>query len=205
MAVNKESYMAKQFSGLPLKSLIGAPLKAATDANGMMARAQTQLILSTCFEKSQDDDERLKPKMITFVLERTILDEDGKPEPEPAKMNISLPLLTIVPLNSLAVETLKVSFEMDVKSSTEYNHEKGEDSKNTSKGAVTSDYKGDQYTVEMHGTLAKSSKNGVNNKNSTSARYEIELQAGQLPLPKGLTTIIDAFTKNIAPIQTKKQ
>ncbi|WP_208856788.1 DUF2589 domain-containing protein [Pseudoalteromonas rubra] len=44
--------MAQQFSGLPMKSLIGGPLKAATDANGMMARTQTQFMLSTCFDKS---------------------------------------------------------------------------------------------------------------------------------------------------------
>lgn len=41
--------MAQQFSGLPIKSLIGAPLIAAAEANSKMALTQTQFLLSTCF------------------------------------------------------------------------------------------------------------------------------------------------------------
>ena len=41
--------MAQQFSGLPIKALIGAPLLAAAEANSKMALSQTQFLLSTCF------------------------------------------------------------------------------------------------------------------------------------------------------------
>ena len=42
--------MARQFSGLPMKELIGAPLVAASEANNMMALSQTKFLLETCFE-----------------------------------------------------------------------------------------------------------------------------------------------------------
>lgn len=183
MSQHNDNYMAKQFSGLPLTALIGAPLKAAADANGMMAKSQIALLLDTCFEVADEKSAALKPIMISFDIERAVVNQDGSSAQDSVKMRVSLPLLTLIPINSLAVETLKVSFEMDVKSSTE-----------------SRDHDDDEPTTEMHGSIAKTSKQDNNSKNSASARYEIELQAGQLPLPRGLTTIIDALTKNIAPI-----
>ena len=53
----------------------------------------------------------------------------------------------------------------------------------------------------MHGTLTNSKDQS--GKNSGNARYEIKMHAGKSPLPLGLTTIIDVFAKNIAPIQLK--
>jgi hypothetical protein len=196
MAQQNENYMAKQFTGLPLKSLIGAPLKAATDANGMIAKAQTALLLDTCFEPGDGEGDSLKPIMLSFDIERSIIDKDGKTLPETAKMRVSLPLLTLIPINSMAVETLKVSFEMEVRSSTEHKSQSG--------GQQGGSDEDDEFGTQMYGSVAKSGKSEQSGKNSATAHYEIELQAGQLPLPKGLTTIIDAFSKNIAPIAVKQ-
>ena len=199
--------MKGQFGGLPLKALIGAPLKATADANAMLARSQTQFILSTCFEPTGENNGNLRPKLLKFKIERTILKADGTPAPQKAEMEISIPLLTIIPMNTLAVDELNVSFEMEVKSSTEYKHEDSSVLKNESQGEVTNPYHSDRFSCEMHGTLASSSKNQSSNSSSGSntshARYDITMHAGKLPLPTGITTIIDMFSKSIAPIQLK--
>lgn len=195
----KSGGIAREFGGLPLKALIGAPLKAAADANGMLARSQTQFILSTCFDA--DESGKLVPKMIEFDIHRTVINHDGTVADETAKMSFSIPMLTLVPINTLAVDELDVAFEMEVKSSREYNHESVEDEKNASKGHLTSPYNADKFSCEMHGTLTNSKDQS--GKNSGNARYEIKMHAGKSPLPLGLTTIIDVFAKNIAPIQLK--
>ena len=201
--------MAQQFSGLPVKSLIGAPLKAAAEANSMMARTQTEFLLTTCFNKIGDGkDEKLEPIMITFNVTRSVLKSDGTPaDPGDATVTFTLPLLTIIPLNSLAVDDVKVHFEMEVKSSTstdtESSQEKGMEAKAdiTAKGGVGC------FSVEVHGSVSASSKASSSQKDhyeaSNNAKYEIDVHAGQLPLPRGVTTIIDAFTKNIDPIMLK--
>ncbi|SHO58656.1 DUF2589 domain-containing protein [Vibrio quintilis] len=194
--------LADQFTGLPMKTLIGAPLKAATDANAMIAQAQTQFLLSTCFEKVSEYSADLRPIMVTFQLSRQILDNDGQLSKNPATMNISIPLMTLIPINSLAVETLKISFNMEVKSSQELscktsskqNHrltQKGLDQNNQSDG----------FDVELYGTL--SSQSGSQQKSAAGTNYEVTLEAGQLPLPRGVTTILDIFEKNLAPIPDK--
>ena len=202
---NKSS-ITSDFGGMPLKALIGAPLKAAADANGMLARSQTQFLLSTCFEKI-DGSENLTPKMLEFNVTRQVIQGNGKASETPLSMKVSVPLLTLIPLNSLAVETLDVSFEMEVKSSTEYMHEDETLRRDEMKGNITHPYQSDKFSCEIYGSLGNTSYHNNKNKRSaktnSSGQYDIKLHAGQLPLPTGLTTIIDMLAKSIAPIQQK--
>ncbi len=204
MADEPKKVMAGDFSGLPLKALIGAPLKATADANAMLARSQTQFLLSTCFDSV---DGKLRPKILNFNLERSVVNADGTLADEKASMEISIPLMTLIPMNSLAVQELNVAFEMEVKNSTEYIHKSQSQQKNEATGDISSPYESDKFSVEMHGTLARSRKSESSGssavKDNSSARYEITMKAGQLPLAKGITTIIDMFAKGIAPIQLK--
>lgn len=201
--------MAQQFSGLPVKSLIGAPLKAATDANGMMARTQTQFLLSTCFNSSGTAPNiELEAIMITFKVTRSVIKSDGTPATPPtAEVTFSLPLMTIIPLNSLAVDDVKVHFEMEVKSSLSKDNETSNESETAAQADITAKYNAGLFSVEVHGSVSHKSKSTSSSKEhyeaSNQAKYEIDVHAGQLPLPPGVTTIIDAFTKNINPIMLK--
>jgi len=40
---------------------------------------------------------------------------------------------------------------------------------------------------------------------SNAAKYSLKVHAGQLPLPIGVTTIIDAFSKSIDPVASTKK
>lgn len=194
--------IANQFSGLPMKALIGAPLKAATDANAMIAQSQTQFIIANCFEKASEESDDLRPVMIKFQLERQVLSSQGTPSSTPIKMDFAIPLMTLIPINSLAIETLKISFQMEVKSSREFTKETSSERKqrSTSKG-MTNAYKAHEFDTELHGTLSSKAKDSANA--SAGANYEVSLTAGQLPLPKGMTAILDIFTKNLAPLPSK--
>lgn len=37
--------------------------------------------------------------------------------------------------------------------------------------------------------------------NSNTAKYSVSVHAGQLPMPRGVNTIIDAYSKSIQPVQ----
>jgi hypothetical protein len=171
----------------------------------MLARSQTQFLLSTCFEKS--DNGNLTPKMLEFRVERQVIKGSGELAPQSQSMTISVPLLTLIPMNSLAIDELNIAFEMEVKSSTEYNHEDSSVKKNELNGDVTNPYHSDRFSCEMHGTLTNSrtdkSTGNASKQTKSHASYDISLHAGQLPLPNGLTTMIDMLTKGIAPIQEK--
>lgn len=106
--------MAQQFTGLPMEDLIGGPLNASAKANAAMALTQyCSSVRHTSYA----------PVMIEMSLERGVLtpttDKDGKPTTEIRNFTTSfnLPLLTIIPVNSLGVNNVDISFEMEVKSS----------------------------------------------------------------------------------------
>lgn len=195
--------IASQFSGLPMKALIGAPLKAAIDANAMIAQSQTQFILNNCFEKPSEDSHNIRPVMVQFQLERNILHADGQPSSEKARMDFSIPLMSMMPISSLAIETLKIEFQVEIKSSREFTRETSSDRKRRSSDkGLDNTYKAHEFDTELHGTLATRSNDKTHE--STGTNYEVTLTAGQLPLPGGITSILDIFTKNLSPIPSKQ-
>lgn len=204
MADEKLVSMGQQFSGLPMKDLIGAPLVAAAQANNMMAMTQTQFLLDTCFDvKHVGEDEVYKPIMVNMTLTRPVINADGT-KAESVKTDFNLPLLTLIPLNSLAVDEVDVLFEMEVKSSfviQEKENSKGQSSLSQKIASST-------VSAELSGSVAATSKlvssAESDYKKSNSAKYEIKTHAAKIPLPIGVTTVIEAFTQSIAPIHLKK-
>ena len=194
--------MPYEFRGVPIKAIIGAPLKAAADANGMLARAQTQFILSTCFEPSEVDSSILRPKLLIFNIERYMVHHDGQTATEKVGIEMAVPLLTLLPMNSLAIHELNVCFEIEVKSIIE------KDVHATSSVPDENGSQDDSIFYEMLGALANSQKclaphQTHPNRSIPHALYDVTMQADRLPLPKGLNTVIDLLTKNIAPIHLK--
>lgn len=201
--------MAQQFSGLPIKSLISAPLLAGAEANSKMAITQTQFLLSTCFNVTGDDNSKnYDPIMIKMTLTRSVVKADGSAG-DPVKTQFDLPLLTIMPLNSLAVDDVNVKFEMEVKSSFSNDKETSAESESAAEGSFSAKVGYGCFSAEVSGSVSASSKSASSEKShyekSNSARYEINAHAGQLPLPEGVTTIIQAFSQSIAPIQLKAE
>lgn len=116
----------------------------------------------------------------------------------------NLPLLTIIPLNSLAVETVDITFEMEVKSS--FSEEQTEQKSKEMKGETSFEAKAGwgPVSVSIKGSASydqrESSEKKSHYQKSNSAKYTVSVHAGQLPLPQGVTTIIEAFASSIQPI-----
>lgn len=203
--------MAQQFSGLPMESLIGGPLNAAAKANSAMALSQTKFMLETCFQKDGTDEQvSYKPIMIQMTLTRGVITqkEDGTVEIKPLSTQFDLPLLTIMPLNSLAVDTVTVDFEMEVKSSFSEDDSKEKETELSGSASFETKLGWGPLSVSVKGNASYSSRDSETHnthyEKSNSAKYTVNVHAGQLPLPKGVNTIIEAFSKAIEPIQTNQ-
>ncbi len=204
--------MAQQFTGLPMKSLIGGPLMAAAQANGAMGTEQVNFLMKTCFEpQGTTDDSKpqtLEPIMISLILERSVItpasDDTDAPNISKFSTTFDLPLLTILPLNSLAVDNVDISFTMEVKSSYSEDNTSSTDSQTKGKATMTGKAGWGPYSVSISGSLSHSqeskSSSAQHYQKSNSAEYQVKVHAGQLPLPPGVTTIIQAYSNNIQPI-----
>ena len=116
----------------------------------------------------------------------------------------NLPMLTVVPLSSLGVETVDINFEMEVKSS--FSEEESKTSENQVKAEASFEAKVGYgpFSVSVKGSASYDHKDSETHnthyQKSNSAKYTVNVHAGQLPLPEGVTTIIKAFTSAIQPI-----
>lgn len=209
--------IAQQFSGLPIDSLIGGPLIATTKANANMAFTQTQFLLDNCFNKvvtgtGDAATTNYAPIMIQMNLTNNVI-TPGDPTATPPTITtvtpfttvFDLPILTIMPLNSLAVETVDVNFEMEVQSSSAQDSQQDSSSETKGEGGFEAKVGWGPFSVTIHGSASYDSKESSTTsshyKKSNSAKYSIAVHAGQLPLPQGVLTIIDAYSKNISPVQ----
>tara|TARA_R110000787_G_scaffold166047_2_gene279064 strand:+ start:94 stop:747 length:654 start_codon:yes stop_codon:yes gene_type:complete len=202
--------MAQQFTGLPMDDLIGAPLNAAAKANSAMALTQTKFMLDTCFSHdATDPTSEYIPIMISMTLTRGVITPSAEPGVDPTivpiKTKFDLPILTIIPLNSLAVDNVDISFEMEVKSS--YGEETSQEAE--TKVAADSSFEAKvgygPFSASIKGSASYASTDrsasSSHYEKSNSAKYTVNVHAGQLDLPKGVNTIIEAFTKAIEPIE----
>lgn len=212
--------MAQQFTGLPMEDLIGGPLNAAAKANAAMALTQTRFLMETCFNKieSEEKDEKGNPKsvsykpiMIEMSLERGVLTtvEDEKKNKtlqiKPVTTKFNLPLLTIIPVNSLGVNNVDIAFEMEVKSSYSETENESKEIESKGEGSFETKLGWGPLSVSIKGSASYSSRDSSTHdthyEKSNSAKYTVNVHAGQLPVPKGVNTIIEAFTQAIQPIE----
>lgn len=201
--------MAQQFTGLPMGDLIGAPLKAAAEANAMMAVTQVNFLLNTAFFVDENGD--YQPVMIKMSLTRGLLvpvDPTANPPAEPKIEEVTttfeLPLLTLLPLNSLAVDEVNVTFDMEVASSF------SDVTNETTETSMAADASWEAkigygiFSATVSGSVSYDSKSTSSHETayekSNSAKYSVLVHAGQLPLPDGVKVIIQAFTDSISPI-----
>lgn len=208
--------MAQQFQGLPMDSLIGGPLNAAAKANASMALTQTSFMLDTCFTKEEltaasGDTPAVynyKPIMIKMSLTRGVItpsqEEGGETTIQPVETKFDLPLLTIIPLNSLAVDNVDITFDMEVKSS--YGEEQSQETTQKISAAASFEakvgYGPFSATVTGSASYDKEDRSSSSShyEKSNSAKYHVGVHAAQLPMPKGVNIIIEAFSKAIEPV-----
>ncbi len=203
--------MAQAFTGLPMEALIGAPLMAAAKANHQMACDQVNYVLNTCFiSKGQGDSKSYAPVMIGMSVTRPVLTPVGNTtNVQNITSQINVPLLTIIPLNSLAVDVVDIKFEMEVKSSFSEDHEDKTEEKNHEEGSFEGTGWIGPFKCTIKGAVSHDSAHTTDTQThyqkSNDAKYTVEVHAGQIPTPPGIGVIIQAFSNNIAPIQMPAQ
>lgn len=200
--------MAEQFTGLPMQDLIGGPLNAAATANGMMAATQTKFLLDTAFQFDETTN-TYSPIMIEMTLTRGVLVPVDPNDPKEARIEevnttFDLPLLTILPLNSLGVDDVSIKFDMEVKSSYSEATSTKTENKLATEASFSAKFGKGVFSAEITGSVSydssTSNAHDTHYEKSNSAQYSVSVHAGQLPLPDGVKTIIAAFTNAISPI-----
>lgn len=201
--------MGDQFKGLPMGDLIGGPLMAAADAQVRLANSTAQFIQQIGFRPPTNTDNAKKDdngnliydpatfdvRTIDFKFDRPTgqADENGVFQTE--TVSLEVPLLAIVKVPALGIETVDISFDMEVKnseSSKESEDKSGKFSADASVGWGPFSLK-----VHVEGSVATHKEN--TRSTDQSAKYHVEVHAADRGMPEGLARVLDMMNQAIAP------
>lgn len=218
MAMNDELVsMAQAFTGLPMRDLIGGPLMAATEANNQMVMTQTKYILDTGFNRIEnkgkdgkpDGTYQYEPIMVSLTLKRPVItedtDKDGKTTTTITTVTseVDVPILTLMPIPTLGVDDVDISFDMEVKSSYGSTQKDSKSSSLAAQSSFEAKLGYGPFSISVKGSVSynqsSASSSETTHTASNSAHYHVAVHASQQPVPKGLSLILEAYAKNIGP------
>ena len=163
--------IANQFTGLPIENLISAPLLAAAEGQKSLASTTAQFITEVGMESSGNT------KSVTFNY------DDGS-----EKVVLDVPLLSIINVPSLCVDSIDVEFNMEV--STQSSTKSSTDSSatvNASCGFAC-------WKASFEGKVSHHSES--NRSSDTSAKYTVSVK-GKQEKPEGLMKVLDMLNSSI--------
>ena len=165
------STIANQFTGLPIENLIAAPLLAAAEGQKSLASTTAQFITDVGM------DDKGNTKSVTFQY------EDGSKE-----VALNVPLLSIINIPSLCVDSIDVEFNMEV--STQSSTKSSTDASAT----VNASAGFGCWKASFEGKV--SHHNESNRSSDTSAKYSISVK-GKQEKPEGLMKVLDMLNSSI--------
>lgn len=183
--------MSSQFSGLPMKDLIGGPLQAACDAQTLLATASANFIKDIGLQEKADKS--FAARTVDFGFTRPKQMPDGSVTQE--QVDLQVPLLAIINTPSLSVKEAEVNFTMSVSSST--SSENSSDSSATLDATAKMNYGIFSMKVHVHGSVSSHSSN--TRKSDNSAKYDVRVLARDDGPPEGLMKVLDMLNDAIAP------
>ncbi|MCP3735167.1 DUF2589 domain-containing protein [Sphingomonas sp. RP10(2022)] len=199
--------MGDQFRGLPMGDLIGGPLMAACDAQVRLANATAQFIQQIGFVPRDPpagntdtivfDPAKFDTRNVAFKFNRpkagAVADASGNIPSETVELDV--PLLAIVKVPALGIDTVDITFDMEVKNSersSETEEKKGSFAADASVGWGPFSLK-----VHVEGSVATHKEN--TRQTDQSAKYHVQVRATDKGMPEGLARVLDMMNSAIAP------
>jgi hypothetical protein len=184
---------------VPFGAIIGSPLKAAVEAQAAAAIACADFIQKVGFTK--DDKGKLSITNVDLILERQIQAPVGAgapaAPPTTAKFSMSIPLLSILPIPFIRIESLTANFKVAISAIDERSQSEKD----------TLDLDGKLEASVGWGPLKVGASGGISSKKDSTAtntsKYSVEqtmdisLHAVQDDLPAGLAKLLDILKDEI--------
>lgn len=176
MADIDSELIGKIFHSVPYSEIIGAPLKAAMDAQIKQSRETADFILKVGF----NDDDGVK-KAVNVAFEHKVTRSDGTEETEV----VSMPLICMIPIPNMAIEDGKIILDVEVSQSAEVSEHidaGGEGEARVGWGP---------FAVSVKAKASYSKDN--TRKTDTRAKQHIELNIKQAPVPEGMNLVLETL------------
>lgn len=192
--------MASQFKGLPMGDLIGGPLKAACEAQQMLAASTATFIKKIGFVQGTPDDpgEVGSTRLANFGFKRRAADPLDATKTIEEYVDLNVPFLAIVKVPNLSITKVDITFDMEVKSS--FSAKESDDM--SAKMTLDAGFHAGPFSVNVHveGSVATHKENTRSSDNS--AKYHVQVLAEDNGMPEGLARVLDILHSAVQPFVT---
>lgn len=177
---------------IPFPAVIGAPLKAAVEAQAAAAIACADFILSVGFDKEDQANAR-KVKVVTFTFERA-----GAGGGQAQTVSLTVPLLAIMPVPFIRIESLTVNFKASIQAIDERSQEEKKSTEFAGQGEAALGFALWKASVKASVSSKKDSTATSSSKYSVEHTMDVSLHAVQDDMPSGLAKVLTIMTDAIA-------
>lgn len=174
--------LARNFTNLPMQTLIYAPLKAAADSNLALAKATYDFVNEMWL------DDKKKTRILSFDLERPIAGSPGATE----KVKVSAPFAALATLPNIMIKTADVEFTMEVKNTVEHKDSSDKSGSFSAGGSFL------WFHASVSGSVSSHSEN--TRKSDQSAKYDVKVHAEQAEPSEGMSRLAQVFASCVDPI-----
>ncbi len=188
-----------ELQGLPLEYLIAAPFAASTKAQIQLGKAMIEFINLLAYGKEgmavAPGGESEEVKTLRMKLERPVIDADGKITTN--TVTVAPPILGLVPIPSLLIETVDVNFSMEIHAVTA---EKATDSASVeAKAEAHADLGIYGGSVTVTGKVSAQREN--TRSTDKTAKYDITVHAAQQDPTEGMAKLMDLLASTVEPLK----
>lgn len=183
----KENDVTQQFAGLPIESLICAPIIAAAKGQQEL----TAVYIDGIKKLAYTDETSKTTNTLDFQFQRPVVGADKKVVPQTCK--VSAPLLSLVPVPAFTMDELTVDFDMEIKNSELQDDKTHKDASSTVKY-------NSWFGLDASITGNVSSDSEHRRQTDSSATYKIHARAVQQPPAEGMEKLTSLFAQAMEPI-----
>ena len=167
---------------IPFSSMIGGPLNACIEAQAMAARTSWEFIKEVGL--NTDEKGQKSAVMVAFSFNR-----GGR------MVQLNVPLLTIVPIPYIAINTIDINFKASISASSSTASESSEHTE--AGGEVNAKAKLNlglfslQANLKANYSSKKDSKATAESKYSVESTIDVAVKAGQESMPAGMAKVLE--------------
>lgn len=178
MGITRKTIQALQ--GLPFDNLIGGPLNACVRAQADAAQTTLGFIQSVGLEDDENGNKKAVYVYFSFV-------QGGR------KAVMSVPLLTIVPIPYIAINTIDINFKATVTGveSSSFTEELSEEYHRDQKTGKLNIWKAKATSIKTSLSSKKDSKSTSDSSFSIESTIDVAVHASQDSMPAGMAKILE--------------
>lgn len=174
---------------IPFGTMIGGPLKACIDAQAMAAQASWEFIQKVGLNTNPETGER-EAINVSFSF-----NQGGR------MVQLNVPLLTIVPIPYIAINTIDINFKANISASsssvTETSTSKASDVNVDAKAKLKIPFVKVNADIKANYSTKKDSKATEESKYSVESTIDVAVHAGQESMPAGLAKVLDLLGNSL--------